>query len=298
MFTTPGHSSSLVSCEDARRVLDRQLEVDYCLAPGSIGLMRKFGGNLLTAARKELAEMGDERRRYTDHWEMRLAHYSGLTLLSAKHERVLEAITHLLQGDNGSWVGDYSKLQRINDYLSPAAMQNTGTALFFTPAASFFEKEFRSVHEQRCRQLREAYSFRWLEPEEHDLFRNDERFSNALGFSKLRPDVHVLVVEHGGEVQAMAGASADSALMNQIGVDVLAPLRGQGLASVLVHEVARRVVDSGQLPFYGTSPSHIVSQKVALKAGFEPSWYEFVSTSLLDIDCDTPESGLIEGRPE
>lgn len=279
-------------------MLDTQLEVDYCLAPGAIALMRQFGGNLLTAARKELADMGENRRRYTDHWEMRLAHYSGITLLSAKHEKVLEAIGDLLGGDNGSWVGDYSKLQRINDFLSPAAMQNTGTALFFVPGASFFDDAYTQKHRDAIAKLSQDFTFRWLATDEFENFREDSRFSNALGFSKLRPDVHVLVAERGGEVQAMAGASADSALMNQIGIDVIEPLRGQGLAPVMVREVAMRVCETGKLPFYGTSPSHIVSQKVAINAGFEPTWYEFVSTSLLDIDVDTPEQGLIEGRPE
>lgn len=279
-------------------MLDAQLEVDYCLAPGAIALMRQFGGNLLTADRKELADMGENRRRYTDHWEMRLAHYSGITLLSAKHEKVLEAIGDLLGGDNGSWVGDYSKLQRINDFLSPAAMQNTGTALFFVPGAPFFADASTQKHRDAIAKLSQDFTFRWLVADEFENFREDSRFSNALGFSKLRPDLHVLVAERGGEVQAMAGASADSALMNQIGIDVLEPLRGQGLAPVMVREVAMRVCETGKLPFYGTSPSHIVSQKVAINAGFEPAWYEFVSTSLLDIDVDTPEQGLIEGRPE
>lgn len=284
------------SVAKVRDVLDAQLEVDYCLTPGAIGLMRQFGGNLLTAPRQELVDMGQARRRYTDHWELRLAHYSGITLLSAKHQKVLESIADLLNGDNGSWIGDYSKLQRVNDYLTPAALQNTGTALFFVPSATFFASS--EMHVRAREQLSQSFNFRWLEPHEFEQFRDDRRFSNALGFSALRPDIHVLAAEKDGEIQAMAGASDDSELMCQIGIDVLEPLRGHGLAPVMVREVAQQVCETGKVPFYGTSPSHIVSQKVAINAGMEPAWYEFASTSLLDIDVDTPEQGLIEGRPE
>ncbi|MDO4899007.1 MAG: GNAT family N-acetyltransferase [Rothia sp. (in: high G+C Gram-positive bacteria)] len=285
------------SYEAARDLLDRQLATDYCLPEGAIGLARQFGSNLLTAERLPLENMRSDRRRYTDHWELRLAHYSGITLLSAQHPRVLQAIEEQLAGDAGAWVGDYSRLLRVNDYLSPSAMQNTGTALFFTPGRDLFRKDRRAEQQDAAAQLsQQGFSFRWLEPTECDAYRGHEFFTNAFGFSALRPDLYVLAAYSDGQPVAVAGASADSLLANQIGVDTLPDYRNRGLASYLVHELALKVLEQGQLPFYGTSPSHVLSQKVAIKAGLEPAWWEFASTSLLDIDLDRPEHNLIEGN--
>ena len=47
-----------------------------------------------------------------------------------------------------------------------------------------------------------------------------------------------------------------------------------GVGSLLVGLLKNELLDRGILPFYGTSMSHIVSQKVALNAGFSPAWAE------------------------
>ena len=72
---------------------------------------------------------------------------------------------------------------------------------------------------------------------------------------------------------AMAGVSDDSPLMRQIGIDVLPQVRQRRLAARLVYELSRMVLADGYVPFYGTSPSHVLSQRVALAAGFIPTWW-------------------------
>ena len=135
----------------------------------------------------------------------------------------------------------------------------------------------------------------FLNAEQFERFRGDVRYANALGFSEKRPDVQVLAAyepqefaQRGFEADpiAMAGASDDSPIMRQIGVDVLPAYRNHHLASVLVRELARAVLAAGFVPFYGTSPSHVLSQRVAFAAGLVPTWWEYVSTSLLDIDMN------------
>ena len=142
-----------------------------------------------------------------------------------------------------------------------------------------------------------------LAAEQFERFRGDKRYSNALGFSVTRPDVLVLAaypVDEGasdalavGESApaladpiAMVGLSDDSPIMRQIGIDVLPAWRGAGIASVLVRDAARLTLAEGYLPFYGTSPSHILSQRVAMNAGLVPTWWEYVSTSLNDLPMD------------
>lgn len=145
-----------------------------------------------------------------------------------------------------------------------------------------------------------------LDAEQFERFRGDKRYSNALGFSVTRPDVLVLAaypveenaskaseVAAAGESDpaladpiAMVGMSDDSPIMRQIGIDVLPAWRGAGIASVLVHDAARLTLAEGYLPFYGTSPSHMLSQRVAMNAGLVPTWWEYVSTSLNDLPMD------------
>ena len=141
-----------------------------------------------------------------------------------------------------------------------------------------------------------------LDAEQFERFRGDKRYSNALGFSVTRPDVLVLAAypvdedtpdaPAAGESAALAdpiamvGLSDDSPIMRQIGIDVLPAWRGAGIASVLVRDAARLTLAEGYLPFYGTSPSHILSQRVAMNAGLVPTWWEYVSTSLNDLPMD------------
>ena len=139
-----------------------------------------------------------------------------------------------------------------------------------------------------------------LSEEQIESFRGDKRYSNALGFSERRPDVLVLAayaVDGAGDTEgagipanadpvAMVGMSDDSPIMRQIGIDVLPAWRGAGIASALVRDAARLTLAEGYLPFYGTSPSHMLSQRVAMNAGLVPTWWEYVSTSLNDLPMD------------
>lgn len=142
-----------------------------------------------------------------------------------------------------------------------------------------------------------------LDAKQFERFRGDKRYSNALGFSVTRPDVLVLaaypVAEGASDALAvgesapaladpiaMVGLSDDSPIMRQIGIDVLPAWRGAGIASALVRDAARLTLAEGYLPFYGTSPSHMLSQRVAMNAGLVPTWWEYVSTSLNDLPMD------------
>lgn len=139
-----------------------------------------------------------------------------------------------------------------------------------------------------------------LSEEQIESFRGDKRYSNALGFSVTRPDVLVLAayavdgaddtegagIPANADPVAMVGLSDDSPIMRQIGIDVLPAFRGAGIASALVRDAARLTLAEGYLPFYGTSPSHMLSQRVAMNAGLVPTWWEYVSTSMNDLPMD------------
>ncbi len=113
-----------------------------------------------------------------------------------------------------------------------------------------------------------------------EAFRGDERFSNAYGFCETAPDMLGVSAERDGVLLGMAGVSADSPDLWQIGIDVLPEARGQGVAETLVALIKNEVLARGHLPYYGTGVSHLASQRVALRCGFLPSWFELVAAPI------------------
>ena len=83
-----------------------------------------------------------------------------------------------------------------------------------------------------------------------------------------------------GEILGMAGASADSDVMWQIGIDVMPESKGRNLGPFITILLKREILKRGKIPYYGTVESHIQSQKVAVKSGFVPYWAEINSAPL------------------
>ncbi len=117
-------------------------------------------------------------------------------------------------------------------------------------------------------------------PENIGQFRDDERFGDAYGFCEAAPDMLGVAALQEGRIIGMAGASADSPYLWQVGINVLPEARGQGVAAMLVSLLRNDVLAAGRLPYYGTSISHLESQRVALRSGFLPAWFELVAAPL------------------
>ena len=80
----------------------------------------------------------------------------------------------------------------------------------------------------------------------------------------------------------MAGASADSPLMWQIGIDVLPEARGQGVGVMLVERIRNEILKEGVLPYYGADFSHMVSQNIAIRSGFTLAFVELTAEKLAE----------------
>ena len=72
----------------------------------------------------------------------------------------------------------------------------------------------------------------------------------------------------------MTGCSEDGPHWQQIGIDVLPDYRSRGLGSWLVTMLKNRIIEMGDVPFYGTAAANVFSQNIALKSGFRPAWVE------------------------
>ena len=350
---------AVTTLDRARHILHTQLEADFCQAPGSISrALQEMRDNpeveslpLLATVQPPSEKMGAARRRNDDIWELRVANYTGVGILCAKHPRVLEKAIDYMLGDQSNWLGDYAQLRQLNELLTPYTQQVSGTSIYYTPGRALLNSvvpEGVKAQEVKCSlpgvgmmrrvdagELKAALLAEitgervvrteanasadaleadpedtavgetrlrvdLLSEEQIESFRGDKRYSNALGFSATRPDVLVLAayaVDGAGDTEgagipanadpvAMVGMSDDSPIMRQIGIDVLPAWRGAGIASSLVRDAARLTLAEGYLPFYGTSPSHMLSQRVALNAGLVPTWWEYVSTSMNDLPMD------------
>lgn len=102
-------------------------------------------------------------------------------------------------------------------------------------------------------------------------------WSNALCADRAQCDVLCVGAYHGGELIALAGASADCETMWQIGIDVLPAYRRQGVAAALTSRLACEIIARGKIPFYCAAWSNIPSVRNAIRAGFRPAWVELTA---------------------
>ena len=119
-----------------------------------------------------------------------------------------------------------------------------------------------------------GYEIKKYVGDEINQFRGDNRFDEAFLFADIPKDEIGIAAMKDGKMLGMAGATSDSDRMWQIGINVMAEAEGLGIGSMLVEILKNEILDLGRIPFYGTAVSHIVSQRVALHAGFYPAWAE------------------------
>ncbi len=125
--------------------------------------------------------------------------------------------------------------------------------------------------------LPQGFTYKWYETEEEiETFYPNELFTMALSSDKNpdRPDVIALAAMDGEKIIAVAGASADTKEMWQVGIDVLPEYRGRGFGTALVAALCRRIEEKGKLPFYGAAVANLHSQNIAVRCGFYPAWTE------------------------
>ncbi len=125
-----------------------------------------------------------------------------------------------------------------------------------------------------------GYEIRRYEQDDIKQFRGDDRYKEAYGFCETAPDMLGIAAVRDGEILGMAGASRDSRIMWQIGIDVAKDNRSSGIGTMLVTLLKNEIISRGILPFYGTAASHLASQRVALGAGFLPTWLELYDSDI------------------
>ena len=120
---------------------------------------------------------------------------------------------------------------------------------------------------------------RLIEGDEISALEEDERIDEAFLFEDYIEDaLGTEVFSEEGELVAVAGATANSDRMWELGVNSFVEGKGYGQAALskLVKEVQKR----GKVPYSGTALSHCASQNISLRAGLVPAFCELRARKL------------------
>lgn len=188
---------------------------------------------------------------------------------------------------SGEWMSLSQSLEQLNVITRPLGYVAMDEHHYYLPLG------VNGLSEDTIAQMKQQYKITLYEKDELEQFRGDSRFTAALSFCEDAPDMLAITAEKEGEILGMSGASADSESMWQIGINVCKNARGQNIGPFLTILLKDEIMRRGKLPFYGTAESHIQSQRVALKSGFIPTWWEAYSYKLT-----VGNNGLVDNRIE
>lgn len=172
-------------------------------------------------------------------------------------------LQNLIKDRTGHWLFEIPNLLPLEKELNRFGYTLTQTHHMFLPAEQVEAKK--------------NYLMKWFYgKEEIKQFYGDERFPNAICSEYLphRPDKIVVCAYDGDKIMGMAGCSEDAPGWQQIGIDVLPEYRSRGVGTYLVTILKNKILEQGNIPFYGTSVSNYHSWNIALNAGFRPAWVE------------------------
>lgn len=192
--------------------------------------------------------------------------FNGKAFISADPKIIPWCKENLLTID-AAWLSEYPKLKAIDTKLREFGHEIADIHHYYLP---------KTMNEK----IEIPFSIKWYEKEEINQFTNDDRFGEAFAFYKNHPDILAVAAFDGDTMLGMAGASADSDTMWQIGIDVFPEYRGKGIATTLVTLLKNEVLNRGKVPFYGTVETHFISQNVAINSGFFPVWAELYTKAL------------------
>ena len=207
----------------------------------------------------------DGRRIYSsDECFFKLLCFGGKAIISTSPE-IMPWCEEKLLNREAAWLFQYPKLRAIDKKLQE------------------FGHEIEDIHQYylpngHMEQIEPIASIKWYEAEEILQFKDDARIDEALAFNESHPDVLAVAAFDGENLMGIAGASADSKTMWQIGIDVFPDYRGRGIGTYLVVLIKNEILRRGKIPFYGTVQSHFHSQNIARNAGFFPIWAELYSS--------------------
>ena len=169
-----------------------------------------------------------------------------------------------------------------NMHVLNEALMEKGQKICFM--AEYFLPDVEVLKQQPCR-----YELRVLHQNDFaDLY--VPAWSNALCEKRKELDVLGVGAYDNGRLIGLAGCSADCESMWQIGIDVLAEYRKQGIASALTSRLAHEILERDNVPSYCAAWYNVKSVRNAIKSGFRPAWVEMTAKDKVLVDeFNTPK---------
>lgn len=204
----------------------------------------------------------DHRRNFTHEPMLHIISYYEKVLVTCA-PKLLDWAKKRYENEFSGWIFRYPNPHQIDTELQKYGECIHDIHHYFLPLESFPQTE-------------PTFPVKWFEKDEMEQFRN-KPYHEAVAFHPLNPDVLAVAAMDGDNIMGIAGASADTDDLWQIGITVNPAYRGQGIAVQLVTLLKDEIIRRGKVPFYGTVESHNLSNSVAIKSGFFPVWSELTS---------------------
>lgn len=190
--------------------------------------------------------------------------YNGKLVITAG-EAILPWCDEVLRKQiSPEWCFEFDSLIRINKKLFDFGYKIDQIHLFFLP-------KYNQPHSDlKTKVLNEA---------EIHTFKEDKRINEAFLFDDYIKDVlGVAVLSESDELLAVAGASANSERMWEVGYNSF--IEGKGFGTAALSTLVKEIIKLGKVPYCGTAISHFASQNIALKSGMVPVFSELRSVKI------------------
>lgn len=231
-----------------------QLSKDYNCTPEDLQAKE----NIIT-----VSKLNDGRRSYSSGIPLlEMVTLGGNTVIMAD-ERLHEFLRNLIKDVEGHRLFEHGNLMKIDKEIRQYGYQMASTHHMFLPSMDV--------------QVEERFQVKWFYDDEINEFYGDSRFPNAIAYPApcpVRPDKIAVVAMEGDKIVGMAGCSEDAPGWMQVGIDVIPEYRSRGIGSYLVTLLKNKVIEKGEVPFYGTAAANTHSQNIAINCGFRPTWVE------------------------
>lgn len=210
-----------------------------------------------------LPGLHERRRRFSENpFFFKMVTMGGNAVISADIQ-MHDWLLRFIRDNTGHRLFEHTKLREIDKELERYGKQLFQTHHLFLPLS----------HTKPQVSLTDV---KWFEQEDIHQFYAGNQYPNALceQFIPERPDILAVAAMNGTEIMGMAGCSADTPLLWQIGIDVREEYQGRGIGTQLVFLLKEEIIARGKMPYYGSSLSNIHSWRIALNCGFRPAWVE------------------------
>ena len=183
----------------------------------------------------------------------------GSNIVAQTHQDIANVVREYLNFTDVGHAFESPAVHVLDELLSPFDLKVCFMAEYFLPDVTVLNElpcpyELRVLHQADFQDL---YLPQW---------------SNALCEKRKHLDMLAVGAYDGEKLIGLAGCSADSDTMWQIGIDVLPECRRQGVASSLTSILALEALHRGMAPFYCCAWSNVASARNAIRAGFRPAW--------------------------